>query len=114
MTALIHGEMRQRVQDGFIIFFSLAYEVRLFRENLKLYRITDIPQDHHRPHLILNLSTNSYEGTPNINDTTDREVAPESMESGRSYPYLLQYIWEVDPAQGMVRMPKLDVTDAYH
>ena len=114
MTALIHGEMRQRVQDGFIIFFSLAYEVRLFRENLKLYRITDIPQDHHRPHLILNLSTNSYEGTPNINDTTDREVAPESMEYGRSYPYLLQYIWEVDPAQGMVRMPKLDVTDAYH
>ena len=29
-------------------------------------------------------------------------------------PRILQAIWEADPVQGIVRVSKLDVTDAYH
>ena len=49
-----------------------------------------------------------------VNDTTDREVAPELMQFGRDFPRILQEIWEVDPVEGPFRVSKLDVTDAYH
>ena len=36
------------------------------------------------------------------------------MQFGRAFPHILQAIWEADPAEGLVRVSKLDVTDAYH
>ena len=41
------------------------------------------------------------------NDTTDREIAPESMQFGKAFPRILQAIWEADPAEGPVRLPNL-------
>ena len=52
--------------------------------------------------------------TPSVNNTTDREIAPESMQFGRDFPRILQAIWELDPEKGPVRVSKHDVTDAYH
>ena len=36
------------------------------------------------------------------------------MQFGKAFPHILQAIWEADPAEGPVRVSKLDVTDAYH
>ena len=36
------------------------------------------------------------------------------MQFGRSFPRILQAILEADPEEGLVRVSKLDVTDAYH
>ena len=44
----------------------------------------------------------------------DREIAPESMQFGRSPPRILQAIWEAEPEEGPARVSKLDVTDEYH
>ena len=52
--------------------------------------------------------------TPSVNDTTDREAAPELLQFGWAFPRILQAVWEADPVQGPVRVSKLDVTDAYH
>ena len=52
--------------------------------------------------------------TPSVNETTNREAAPESMQFGRAFPRILQAVWEADPVQGPVRVSKLNVTDAYH
>ena len=52
--------------------------------------------------------------TPSVNNTTDREIAPESMQFGRAFPCIFQEIWEADPVEGLVRVSKLDVTYAYH
>ena len=42
------------------------------------------------------------EGTHSVNETTAREIAPESMQFGRALPHILQAIWEADPVQGPV------------
>ena len=86
----------------------------MFRERLKLSRIAAVPQAHHRPRLILNLSAHPGSDTLSVNETTDREAAPESLQFGRAFPHILQAVWEADPVQGPVRVSKLDVTDAYH
>ena len=36
------------------------------------------------------------------------------MQFGRSFPHILQAIWESDPAKFLIRVSKIDVTDAYH
>ena len=64
--------------------------------------------------LILNLSEKRYVGTPSVNTTTNRETAPELLQFGRSFPHILQVLWEADPAHDLVRVYNLDVTDAYH
>ena len=76
--------------------------------------ISSDPQEHLWLRLILNLSANIDEGTPCVNDTTDREVATKSTKFGRAVPHILQEIWEVDLKQGPARIPKFDVTKAYH
>ena len=114
MVSFIRGELRRRIQDGFSILLSAEDAVRLFGEQLKLSRIAAVPQAQRRPRLILNLSAPPDKETPSVNDTTDREIAPESMQFGRAFPRILQAIWEADPAEGPVRVSKLDVTDAYH
>ena len=74
----------------------------MFGEQLKLSRIAAVPQAQRRPRLILNLLTPPDKETPSVNDTTDREIAPESMQFGRAFPRILQAIWEADPAEGPV------------
>ena len=59
------------------------------------------------PRLILNLSAPPDKETPSVNNMTDREIAPESMQFGRAFPRILQAIWEADPAEGPVRVSKL-------
>ena len=73
--------------------------MRLFGEKNKLSRIAAVTQEHQRPRLILNLLEQSDEGNPSVNDTTDMEVAPESMQFGRASPYILQVICEADPVK---------------
>ena len=80
MTAFICKEMRQRVQDGFRILLPEAGAARVFGDKLKPSCITAVPQDHHRPRLVLNLLENPDDGTPSVNDTTGREVIPGSMK----------------------------------
>ena len=75
----IHRKMRQCVQDRFRILLPATDAVRLFGENLKLLRITVVPQENRRPRLTINLLEQTDEGTSSVNNTTDREVAPESM-----------------------------------
>ena len=86
----------------------------MFGEHLKYSRIAAVPQDQHRPRQILNLLAAPDKETPSVNNTTDREIAPESMQFGRAFPRIIQAIWEADPEEGPVRVSKLDVTDAYH
>ena len=79
MTAFIWGEIQQRIKDGFIILLPAAYTIRLFGDNLKLSRIAAVPQTHCLLHLVLNLLAQSDSGTPSVNETTNREAAPESL-----------------------------------
>ena len=76
MTAFICREFQHRVRDGFNILLPEADAVRLFREKLKVSRIAAVPQEHRRPRLILNLSAQPNKGTPIVNETTVREIAP--------------------------------------
>ena len=85
--------MRQHVRYGFSIILTAAEMVRLFGEKLKLSRIMADPQEPHRMHLKLNLLAQPDEGKTSVNDTMDREVIPESMQFGISFPHILQEIW---------------------
>ena len=73
-----------------------------------------VPQAHCHLRLNLNLLAQPDSYTPSINKTIDREAAPESLHFGRSFPRILQAVWEADLVQGLVRMSKLEVIDAYH
>ena len=64
--------MQQRVWYGFSIIILEVDSVRVFGDKLKLSCITAVPQEHHRPCLIINLSEKSDEGMPSVEDTTDR------------------------------------------
>ena len=86
----------------------------LFRVNLKLSRIAAAPQEQRSPQLILNLSAQTDEETPSVNETMVREIALESMQFGRASPPILQEIWESDTVKGPVRVSNLNVMDAYH
>ena len=44
----------------------------------------------------------------------NKEVSPELMQFRRSFPHILQEIWEVDTDKGLVRVSNLDVTYVYH
>ena len=92
MAGFISGEMHQRVQDGFSILLPMEDAVRIFGEKYKIYCITEVPQAHLRHRLILNLLAKPDKGTPSVNNTTNREVAPESMQFGRAFTRILQEI----------------------
>ena len=106
--------MRRIIKDGFSILLLAADAMRLFGERLNLSRILAMHQTHHRLRLILNLSAQPDSNTLSVNETTDREAAPESLQFGWAFPRILQAVWEADPIQGPVRVSKLDVTDTYH
>ena len=86
----------------------------IFGERLKLSHITAVPQTHFRPHLIINLLAQPDKSMPSVNNTTDREIAPESIQFWRALPRILQVIWEEDPAKCPVWVSKIDVMDTYH
>ena len=73
-----------------------------------------MPQAHRRPRLILNLSEQPDSDRPSVNDTTDRESAPESLQFGQAFPHIQQAVWGADPVQGPFRVSKLDIRDAFH
>ena len=85
MIVFFRGEMQRRLQDGFSIFLPAADAVRMFGGNHKLSHIAMVPQVHRQPHLILKFSVKLDESTPSANSTTDNELAPESMHSGRAF-----------------------------
>ena len=85
----VRGEIQSRIKDGFIIILPVADAVQLFGEKLKLSRIVLVPQSHRHTCLILNLSTKSDVGMPSVNDTTNREAAPELLQFGRAFPRIL-------------------------
>ena len=88
--------------------------MRIFGEKLKIYHITEVPQEYIQPRLILNLYEKNDGGTPIVNYTTYREVEPELMKFGQALPRILWEIWESDPTKGPVRVSKLNAMDAYH
>ena len=90
--------MQWMVQDGFSILLPAEDAVEVFGERIKLSRIVVVPQYNLRPWLILNLSSQPNKVTPSFNDTTDREIALEAMQFGKSLLRILQAIWEADPA----------------
>ena len=53
-------------------------------------------------------------GTPIVKDTTDKDIAPESMHFGQALPSILQKIFGADSAEGPIQASKLYVMDAYH
>ena len=61
-----------------------------------------VPQSHRRPRLILNLSAQTDSYMPSVNDTTNREAAPELLQFGRASPRIIQAVWEVNLVQGPV------------
>ena len=105
--------MHRSIKDGFSILFPAADAVRLFGDNLKLSRISAVPQAHRYLRLILTFSVKPDVGTPSVNDITDREAAPDSLQFGMVFPCILQAVWEADPVQGPVRVSNLYVTDSY-
>ena len=79
---------------------------------MKLSCIVTEPQVHLRPRLIVNLLEKLDAGTPCVNNTTNRDVAPELLQFRRSFSRILQEVCEAYPAQVLVQVSKLDVTDA--
>ena len=106
--------MQRGIKDGFSILLLATDAIRLFGEKLYLSRIAAVPRAHRCPRLILNLLAQQDSDIPSVNETTNRESAPESLQFGRAFPRILQAVWEADLVQGPVRVSKLDVTDAYH
>ena len=89
MVRFIQGELQRWVQYVFRILLSAEDAVKLFGDKLKLSRIAAVPQDQCRPRLILNLLAQPNKETPSVDDTTDREISPESTQFGRAFPRIL-------------------------
>ena len=89
MVAFICRDMRQIVRDGIHILLPFPDVVRMFGYKLKLSRTTVFPQEHHTPHLIINLLSKPDDSTPSVNRNTGREVEPESMNCGSTFPHIL-------------------------
>ena len=77
MTSFIQGELRRRIKDSFSILLLEADVIQLFGERLKLSCIAAVPKTHCRLRLILKMSAQPDSETPSVNDTTNREDAPE-------------------------------------
>ena len=86
MATFIQGEIQRSTKDGFIIILLATDSLQIFGEKLKLSRIAEVPQAHHCQCLILNLPKKTDEGTPSVNDTTNREAATELLQFRRGSP----------------------------
>ena len=71
--------MQRRIKDGFSILLPAVDAVRLFGDDMKLSCIAAVHQAHLHPRLILNLLEKPDVCTPSVNDTTNREAAPELL-----------------------------------
>ena len=89
MTVFTRENMQRRIKNGFSILLLATDAIGIFRENLKLSRIAAMPQAHRRACLILNPSAQPDLDTPIVNETTNREAAPESLQFGRACPLIL-------------------------
>ena len=72
--------MQKCVWGGFSILLHAADAVMVFGYKLNMYYIAAFPQEYCRLCLILNLSGKLNEGTPSVNHTMEKEVAPDSMK----------------------------------
>ena len=104
MVRFIWGELWRQVQDRFSILLSAEETVRFFGEKLKISRTAAVPWYQRCTRLVLNLSVPPDKEIPSVNDTMDREIAPESAQFGKTFPRTLQAIWEADPEEGLVRV----------
>ena len=68
--------MGQRVWYGFNILITVADSAHIFGDNIKLYHIVEINQEHRRMRLIIRMSENHDKGTYSANDIVDRLVDP--------------------------------------
>ena len=102
------------VWGEFGILLPEADAFRVFGDKLKLPCISTAPQVHLWARFIISLPSKPNEGTPIANNTTDMEVALESMEFVRAFPRILEAIWEADLDKGPVWVPTLDMRDAYN
>ena len=93
MTTFIWEEMQRRIKYGFSILLPATGAVQIFGEKLNLSCIVEVTQAHHHPCLILNLSGKAYEVTPSVNDTINRESAPDSLQFVRALPRILWSVW---------------------
>ena len=82
MITFIRREMQRRIEDGFSILLLAADAIGLFEEILKLSCIAAVPQAHRHPGLILNLSAQPDSDMTSVNETNNREAAPELLQSG--------------------------------
>ena len=85
--------MAHKVQGGFSILLPEGNTFYTFGGSLKLLPATSIPQEHQRPILVLNLSTNPNIHMPSVNDTIDRKVVPTYMKFRRALPCIIWKIW---------------------
>ena len=86
----------------------------MFGNKLKIFYFVEVPQEHHMPRFILNLSVKPNEVIPSVNSIMDRWVHPESIQFGRTFPHILQEIWETDPDKLLIWVSKIDMMNAYH
>ena len=82
MVGFIRGKMQRRFQGGFSILLTAEEVLRVLVEKLKISRIAVLPHSHRQQRLILNLSAQPDRVTSSVNDTTDKDIAPESMQFG--------------------------------
>ena len=106
--------MQLRIKDSFSILLLVADVIQIFGERLKLPRIAVVPEAYLCPRLILNLPAQRDSDNLSVNQTTNREVAQELLQFDQAFSRILQAVWEADLVQGLVRVSKVDVTDAYH
>ena len=85
MTVFIHGDINNRVQDGFITLLPAADKVHMLGDKTKLSRIVAVPQVYRQTPLIVNLLEKTDEGTPSVTETTEREIALELLQFGRYF-----------------------------
>ena len=102
MRYFIQGEMQLRIKDGISILLQVADALRLFGESLKVSCIAAVPQAYRCPRLIFNLSEHPASDTHSVNETTNREAAPESLQFGWASPRSRLAVWEADLVQGSV------------
>ena len=81
--------MQWRIKDGFSILFLAAGVIQLFGEKLNLSRISEVPQAHCCPRLILDISAQLDSDMPIVNETTNRETAPDSLQFGWAFSCIM-------------------------
>ena len=101
-TAFCRVELAYRVSHGFSLLLTLEVAVLLFGRNLRISRLVSVPQTNWKDWLICDsivsppggilLLTPLSDDTPAANMSTNRTVAPQSMQFGSCLSRILQHI----------------------